>query len=130
MMREIKFRAWNRDSKQMVEISEVFLLEFEKKGRWFVRVQGGDLYCNYQNGDLMQFTGLLDKNGKEIYEGDFLRYENHAYDPSEGDAPWAYQPVEWKLLAWVVGENVLSDYAPDEIEIIGNIYENPDLLKS
>lgn len=105
-MREIKFRAWHRREKRMLswrEVSEYYLGDMAKQ----------------DYADLMQYTGLKDKNGKEIYEGDIL---THPYRPDEFivmtlDPYKIHQLIEfgeWDMLG--------------HSEIIGNIYENPDLL--
>ena len=60
-----------------------------------------------EKGILMQFTGLLDKNGKEIYEGDITNVG---------------------IVEWDHGQFTERLYAPDDIEVIGNIYSNPELL--
>jgi len=71
---------------------------------------------------LMQFTGLLDKNGKEIYEGDCLAGGGHiVWDERRG--AWAIKQGESQHLMY---ENWQQPFA---CEIIGNIYSNPDLLK-
>ena len=78
--------------------------------------------------EFMQFTGLLDKNGKEIYEGDIIRYETLHYDPSEGDSPCSFSQVEYRGSSFVFDEGLLDDWGADDIEVIGNIYENSELL--
>jgi len=73
---------------------------------------------------VMQFTGLLDKNGKEIYEGDIVReFWNGNPDPC------CVQVVEWDDNE-SSGPRVVGFYLQDgdEYEVIGNIYENPELL--
>lgn len=77
--------------------------------------------CGY-NGEPEQFTGLKDKNGKEIYEGDILGYW--------GTTTWEVLWVE-KKCAFRFGNYVLNFPMTECIkkEVIGNIYENPELLK-
>ena len=122
MKREIKFRAWYPQSKAMT---------FSEKGSWG---KWGDCEMNDSEQGLcsiMQFTGLTDKNGKEIYEGDILEM---------------WQPVGlvneviWHAgaLGYVSASNTFHAFANHndvskpqirDAEVIGNIYENPALLK-
>ena len=89
---------------------------------------------------LMQFTGLKDKNGKEIYEGDVVLVPNAFYDPSEGESPNEIKKVDYHAGEFGMDRGKggdwesLKDYwdgkeGAEDLEIIGNIYENPDLLK-
>lgn len=101
MTRQIKFRAWDYDE------------EIMRKNWTDVGVTHLDRIV------LMQFTGLLDKNGKEIYEGDILKGKN-----LEGFDEVA--PVKWDYVQWYP---LAGHRAFEECEVIGNIYENPELLK-
>lgn len=123
-MREIKFRAWSKVSNMFLDITG-----FEtEKGRVYGLFHDGD-YIGYDKEDihLMQYTGLKDKNGKEIYEGDILEFsgnvvalgivkynENFAtFQACNGNSGWLFG-----------NENGTN------IEILGNSYENPELLKT
>jgi uncharacterized phage protein (TIGR01671 family) len=126
MTREIKFRAWDIEDNRMHyerNIEELGKEEFDPSFIFH--------YRQYQPFNsrfvLMQFTGLKDKNGKEIYEGDIVRRNNHAY----GTPDWtekAYELVwgEKKARFELEGDNTWGLIW--EMEVIGNIYENPDLL--
>lgn len=118
-MREIKFRAWNSDQMHTVE---------EWTPSWVaIPVQVGEDEWQLEQlklpeTPLMQFTGLKDKNGKEIYEGDVLkRYGVH--EPIY---------VYWKAPCFVAtGAAGVGHWYFDEagaVEVIGNIYENPELV--
>ena len=110
-MREIKFRLWEHGTMYDSDCCD-FSIEL----------------CGYGNfnGILMQYTGLKDKNGKEIYEGDICSMKS--FDTYvKGEV--RYQPPEFCLrTANDYWELDYGDPAYIEIKIIGNIYENPELL--
>lgn len=139
MSRVIKFRAWDVRNSQMVY--EPFL--FQKRPDYLDNPEPFVYYGDdrdYEDGIarlcyVMQFTGLHDKNGKEIYEGDVVRFY------IDDEAMQYTYTVEWddfsyKLihatphldrLCWG-GINRISEIGW-EVEVIGNIYENPELLQ-
>ena len=114
-MREIKFRAWEPDQKRMLDCSEMPVTALN------------DSYW-----PIMQYTGLKDKNGKEIYEGDVVCHVEDVVVETIGGYPRTEPEgkfVEVKIpdfygFMWEMG---LED-GSEEIEIIGNVYENGDLL--
>ncbi len=124
-MREIEFRAWDSQLHLMFGFPEV------------VSLIGEQVTLQYQNKKsrrftLLQFTGLHDKNGKEIYEGDILRQtliDDSPIGLVEYDTDLATFAVRYKKSDGS-GDglcNVVA-FGGKEIEIIGNIYENPELL--
>jgi uncharacterized phage protein (TIGR01671 family) len=116
-MRTIKFRAWNREANLWVEDNYWFL---DNDGVHFTRVRGND-----EDIVLMQFTGLTDKLGKEIYEGDIVK--------NQADAKREVKRTEYGEYKLFCGEHSNSFYKGwaegTEWEVVGNIYENPGLLK-
>ena len=140
-MRTIKFRAWDKVGKQM---SEPFALfgEFTLMGAvhsWQHEFRSGGDSIGYLNDlEIMQFTGLLDKNGKEIYEGDILTFldaetisTENGMDFNEsmgrGVVEWCDYEGRWDVTN---RDSVdLEDiFGEPGTEIIGNIHENPELL--
>ena len=136
-MREIKFRAWDNNRKSMVSIAEVNL-EHDGSGKTVI---GRMTYASNEhhtivhgeNGYLLQFTGLKDKNGKEIYEGDILSNTTAIVEFDENDVPVPTgefrtnrRQVEWDAHwgSW----KLTDDIERGELKVIGNIYENPELL--
>lgn len=127
-MRTIKFRAWDRKEKRMMKwVDQIHWGNYEIESI----AQTTPLQSHKRNGkdvELMQFTGLKDKNGNEIYEGDFIRYENMHYNPAEGDAPYIYNKIDFLEGTWMMGGETLFEFEESELEIIGNIYEHHELL--
>ena len=112
-MREIKFRVWDIEEKKMIN---VYGLEFKDTGIVVTSDEGYD-YIVEEDCELMQFTGLKDKNGKEIYEGDII------------EGRYGRQTVEWHLATgFDSGLGELWGTNKEWLEVIGNIYENPELL--
>jgi len=122
MNRTIKFRAW--DSNLELMMPEVDLSQALQHYKWLGRA---DL-------PLMQYTGLKDKNGKEIWEGDLMLTDDMYHDYEDGVAINALPdgkiyPVEHRDGAFFAGDELLYEVATAN-EVIGNLYENEDLLSS
>ena len=119
-MREIKFRAWDNDKKCFILPEN---LVYRLDGYLFDREFDVELH----NIELMQFTGLLDKNGKEIYEGDIVK--GYGYEVRNG---YQIRPERIFIINDFIKDTYrllcITEGTGETVEIIGNIYENPDLL--
>ena len=145
-----KFRAWLKDDKKMIDVDEIHWdngqLDFIGDGITFMRIAEKIV--------LMQSTGLFDKNGQEIFEGDILKfndewpdycYEGYVDGSTEGIN---YVEVERKTTCFAFGktripETSLTNLVEDEhypfedliteksfeFEIVGNVYQTPELLE-
>lgn len=124
-MREIKFRAWLKEKKIMGEVLGIDILHKEI----FFSNEDVDCYehVDFKNIELMQYTELKDKNNKEIYEGDIVKLRaNHGIGVVKYYDEWGAFVVEYVKSKPLV---VLGmSYYKEDIEVIGNIYENPELL--
>lgn len=113
-MREIEFRAWDKNDKEMFNIIMIAWPQ-GRELRTIVSGRGGSV----DNPILMQYTGLKDKNGKKIFEGDILDINDQI------------TVVEWvEGVACFSGlQFVKGKFNQAQCVVIGNIYENPELLK-
>lgn len=86
---------------------------------------------NVKDLPIMQFTGLIDKNGKEIYEGDIMYFpenEQNIWEMQDIKKPIIFERGAFRVDVYDTFKKVLDDETASEGEIIGNIYENPELL--
>ena len=128
-MREIKFRAWDKNNKTMIYYDD-------DEGHYVVAFNGelqrfghGSTPFNLtlpQNLELMQYTGLKDKNGVEIYEGDICRngdWEEDAHAHNYRVEEVTYSEDEGCFFGWNYNTDGMT------CEVIGDIYSNPELLE-
>lgn len=145
-MREIKFRAWN---KRRRFLDSAWMIDFEHGEVCHSKHNASDINACV----LMQFTGLKDKNGKDIYEGDIVKIYNISYRRGSYYEPEDYEgycvgevhyvPSKGFVLRksffhdTVDGDNVIKElcypnqrFSSSKSEVIGNVYENPELLEA
>ena len=116
-MREIKFRAWDKVNKNMLYDVSTGTVTI-----WYKEISSKSQNCVF-----MQYTGLKDANGKDIYEGDIVKY-----------SPSGLYQVKWQeektgFYPFIDDNDSLyhtNGIGSSNVEVIGNIYENPELLES
>lgn len=130
-MRDIKFRCWDTENKEMLEVQE---LDYEDSynGQPMTRTTMYSDYFDTEDMILMQYVGLKDKNGKEIYEGDIVKFR-FKDDREEFPDLIGYIEYQTTFTAFRIMSNQGS-FKIDiteikSIEVIGNIYKNPELLE-
>jgi uncharacterized phage protein (TIGR01671 family) len=122
-MREVKFRAWDKRNNQMLDVIAITWLDIVNPNNTnLVLCQDKDknfFEHKMEDTELMQYTGLEDQNGKEIYEDDIVNIKSTVEEVTQID----------ECVKVVYDYEFLTElgYA-EEVEIIGNIYENPELL--
>ena len=118
-MRNIKFRAWNKEENMMYDQDNLIVLYSHL---------GNDCYVNTKDDvrplylyTLMQYTGIKDSNGTEIYEGDIVEFYSNVEDEI------ITEKVEYHFGIYRAGDYFVGKIY-NKCKVIGNIYENPELL--
>lgn len=128
MKREIKFRAWNKKDKVMVDVAA---MNFGPSGLWSLIEDADDAELQLEdNYELMQYTGLKDKNGREIYEGDIVRTgEDNIGDPDPTIGQVIMREGSWLIENEKKQEEIGLFSEITSREVIGNIFEDKQLLE-
>ena len=136
-MKELKFRAWHKYQPRYLPVD---VLDFVEEVIYVYELgdEGyhNDYLYNFSSIIIEQFTGLKDKNGKEIYEGDiviydFARYTAKGPEPIAGIVKYSTESAAYGIVPLAYPDSIewfgeLAINAP--LEVIGNIHENPELL--
>ena len=119
-MREIECRAWLKGERKMVEVKTIHFGTRKIMYGYSAGSQNyGNASCGFDDCEIMQFTGLKDKNGAKIYEGDVVEF-----DEKEWGCKY-YEEVKWDYELLDLRK---SDYKQWCV-VVGNVYDNPELIK-
>lgn len=121
----LKFRAWDKETQTMLDVS---LIDFKKSVLIGEHWEFGETnFINFDEIELMQSTGLFDKNGREIFEGDIVRVLDSTYtvfyDNERGSYRLKPHDDRWNV-------DYMSNFSHGgNFEVVGNIYKNQEYLK-
>lgn len=130
-MRQIKFRGWSKQSKQMYTLvyGTFHLVSLDRGKTASMQWTDGEYPEPVFDLEIMQFTGLHDKNGKEIWEGDRITIDasNKPYNAMVCEVLWKENDARWVFKQ--IGFNFFFHPGTYPVEVLGNVYENQELLK-
>lgn len=125
-MREILFRG------NTINKNWFYGLLVNKHGKWYINKPGSPVAYEIQPETICQYTGLNDKNGKKIWENDIL--EGHLDDKFPEDV--TREKVIWHESGWKTEESgsvdktYLDEFDTENFEVVGNVFDNPELLEA
>lgn len=135
MNRTLKFRVWDTKNKKFIDAipPREYMLDSDDWNSGDCERDGDpQYYINHILSEtfddrlgIQQYTGLKDKRGKKIYEGDIVEWKNNF----TGEICWSEEEVAFVLRSYTGGYSSINKTYKDRFKVIGNIFENEDLLK-
>ena len=119
----IKFRVWDKKLKLLGDVSYI---DFDNKDLMYFLDKDIELSANFEDVEIVQSAGLFDKNGTEIFEGDIVvKYGNYFIITQRVSGCWKLLKKEYDGV-WYIDLYDICDY----VEVVGNIYENKELIEN
>ena len=130
MSREIKFKFWNKIARRFQPASKYAVDGEGKLVSYDYEMMAYDDPVEFSNTCIVaqQYTGLKDKNGIEIYEGDIVKATSDQYENENFVGKVIFD--EGCFLTWINKNDIRGIWGEDDIEVIGNIFETPKLLEA
>ena len=130
MSREIKFKFWNKIARRFQPASKYAVDGEGKLVSYDYEMMAYDDPVEFSNTCIVaqQYTGLKDKNGIEIYEGDIVKATSDQYENENFVGKVIFD--EGCFLTWINKNDIRGIWGEDDIEVIGNIFENSELLEA
>lgn len=129
-MKEVKFKAFiKRGINHLAQgtVVDVLFMNFTNKNIMYSFLDR-EYAATKDEYELREYTGLKDKNGREIYEGDILEVANKSYK-TKGEIVWSNHTAKWLIAFANASAFELGTWSTELYEVIGNIHENPKLLE-
>jgi len=132
MNREMKFRVWDKEDKKYVSPSHIAI-----NGNGILLITNSGMYLDFKNEHyahlsqkyiVQQYTGCYDKNHTPIYEGDIVKVYSEEFENENFTGKVIFD--EGSFLTWINKNDIRGVWSGDDIEVIGNIMKNPELLKA
>lgn len=135
MTRELEFRAWDKLKKKVQDVAAINFVEGYATLWKHIGSSRSTYLAELNSLELLEFTGLLDKNKKKIFEGDILKTTSKRVLGMPADRPferiikWQGESASFVMSGIKQGYECFFIGMLSEWEVIGNIYENPELLE-
>ena len=128
----MKFRVWDKEDKKYVSPSHIAI-----NGNGILLITNSGMYLDFKNEHyahlsqkyiVQQWTGCYDKNHTPIYEGDIVKVYSEEFENENFTGKVIFD--EGSFLTWINKNDIRGVWSGDDIEVIGNIMKNPELLKA